>query len=86
MSTIHRVEGQITEVMRDGSIRECDTFTCGHGNELVRVKVGTVNQAPVCLQCMRRICKKCQAEANQTLRCVPFEKRLDLSESRRRPL
>lgn len=64
----------------DGPAVEFDTFTCGHNNELVRVKVGTVNEAPVCLSCMRRICLKCQREANRTLKCVPFEKKLELIE------
>lgn len=65
-------------------IRENDTFTCAHGNEIVRVPAGvdpmTVGQ--YCRCCMKHICEKCAAEMNRTLKCVPFEKLLERWESR----
>lgn len=80
-----RPEGYASITEADGTIsQEYDTFTCGHKNEIVRVKVGMVNEAPRCLTCMRRICLSCQREANLTLKCIPFEKRLEAMESRDR--
>ena len=78
-----RAEGYASVTEADGRVSvEYDTFTCGHGNEIVRVKVGTVNQAPMCMQCMTRICLACQAEAVRTMKCTPFEERLKQMESR----
>lgn len=66
--TVHSGEGKLT--------RESDSFTCAHGNEIVRVAPGTVDQAPRCLRCMGRICLKCQGIANRTLKCDPIEEKL----------
>lgn len=60
---------------------ESDTFTCGHCNSIHVVPVG---QAPpgLCLCCQKHVCVGCLAEMNRTLKCVPFEKRLDAFERR----
>lgn len=61
-------------ITQDGRvITEYDTFTCAHGNEIVRVAVGTVSKAPFCQKCNARICKKCAAIAHASLEHVPTE-------------
>lgn len=65
-------------------IREHDTFTCGHGNEIVRVPDGVDAEKRWrrCLCCMKRLCDACAAEMDRTLKCVPFERRLEILERR----
>jgi hypothetical protein len=66
----------------DGTIsRECDTFTCAHGNEIVRVLPG-ISPGTICHACMGRICDACAAELMKTLRCMPFEQKLEVAEHR----
>lgn len=72
-----RAQGYAIKVDPDRPTVEFDTFTCAHGNELVRVRTGLVNQAPFCMQCMSRICQKCHDIAAQTGECTPFEKKLE---------
>ncbi len=69
----------------DGTVsREQDTFSCAHGNEIVRVAPGHQVDTPVCHRCMGRLCTKCAAEAAQTLRCIPTEQMILNMESRGR--
>lgn len=65
---------------------ENDTFTCAHGNEIVVVPPGmpSVTVGAFCRACMGHICEKCAAEMEKTLKCTPFEKRLEAAESRKR--
>ena len=68
---------------------EHDTFTCHHCNAVV---VCDAPPAPpkggFCLQCMSKICDKCEARpwAAENGKCVPFEKRLEQIEQRGRML
>lgn len=57
--------------------RERDTFTCNHGNELIFVRSGQVNQAPMCMHCMKPICLRCARIASVTGKCTPFEKKIE---------
>jgi hypothetical protein len=72
-----RAQGYATITDPEKPIVERDTFTCAHGNEIIFVRPGMVNQAPMCLKCMKRICKACAATAHATGECSPFEKKLE---------
>lgn len=65
---------------------ENDTFTCAHGNEIVIVPPGIAKQTvgAYCRACGKHICEKCAREMDRTLKCVPFERRLEQMEDRRR--
>lgn len=80
--------GYLTETRNEDNklLSEKDTFTCGHGNEIVEVPPGTasVTVGAFCRMCGKHICDKCAAEMDRTLKCVPFEKRLDAMERRRK--
>jgi hypothetical protein len=75
--------GHIRVELEDGEIREHDTFTCVHGNELVRVPPGVdmMTVGHFCRNCMGHICDSCAEKMNRTLKCVPFEKKLERWES-----
>lgn len=80
-----RPGGYTTVTEEDGTLsREADTFTCAHGNEIVLVPPGhdPMTVGAFCRCCMKQICEKCAAEMNRTLRCIPFEKRLEKMESK----
>lgn len=71
-------------ISRDGQVvEEFDTFTCAHGNEIVRVAPGMAAQAPFCRSCMKHICLKCQGLA-RVHGCVPTELMIMNMERRRR--
>lgn len=63
-------------------IVEMDTFTCGHHNGVVHVPPWRdLDQvSALCFVCQKRICRKCEKERQLTLRCVTFEKRLEMME------
>jgi len=63
---------------------ENDTFTCAHNNELVVVPPGTasITVGSFCRACGQHICDKCTVEMERTLKCVPFEKKLEVMERR----
>jgi len=65
---------------------ENDTFTCNHCNGIVVVPPGTVaiTVGATCLACMKQICEPCAKVMDRTLKCRPFEKRLEEMESRAR--
>lgn len=86
-----RAGGYATVTEGDGRLsREEDTATCAHGNEIVRIAPGHVpkhingDDIDYCCCCKGLLCQKCAAEMNLTLKCVPFEKRLEEMESRHR--
>ena len=64
-----------------------DCFTCAHGNEIVIIKHGNRVEdegGDFCVRCGKLICKGCAEEMQRTLKCVPFERRLEKMESRDR--
>lgn len=76
-----RPGGYASVTEADGTIsRECDTFTCNHCNGIIRCRVGTSTLAPLCKVCMGRICKRCQAVMHMTLKCIPFEAKMEACE------
>ena len=62
--------------------KERDTFTCCHCNRIVIVKPfqNPDEMGGFCRNCMNLMCKTCVDKAT----CTPFEKKLDLWESRSR--
>lgn len=67
-------------VTLDGVItEEQDTFTCKHCNGIVPVKPFQTD-TDSCRVCDGHICPACAGELVRTLKCVPFEKRMDLAE------
>ncbi len=79
---MRRAGGQVTYTNRDGSIEEMDTFTCGHGNEIVKVRPGQdpTTAGGFCRMCMKHICDRCAATGT----CAPFERKLEEMESKAR--
>ena len=65
---------------------ENDTFTCAHCNGIVLVPAGTasITVGSTCLACMKHICEACTVQMDRTLKCVPFEKRLERIENKAR--
>ena len=69
---------------------ENDTFTCAHGNDVVRVLAGHLpkyedgRDIEFCPCCKGPLCKQHALEYNASLKCVPFEARLEQMESRAR--
>lgn len=61
---------------------EMDTFTCGHKNHVVHVPPGIDVDliSAICFVCRKRICMSCERERQRTLRCLTFEKRLEIME------
>lgn len=80
MSKALEAGGQITVTEADGTVRHFDTFTCAHGNEIVKVLPGMISQAPFCRKCMKPICKRCAAIAHNSLEHMPIERWLDAKE------
>jgi hypothetical protein len=71
---------------QDGAIvEETDAYTCGHHNGIVLApkhpKPGD-DMGGFCHRCMQNICGPCADEMARTLKCIPFEKRLDRMESK----
>ena len=60
---------------------EEDTFTCAHCNSIVFVKPGQLD-ADACRACDRHICPPCKGELVRTMKCVPFERKLEIIEAR----
>lgn len=83
-----RPGGWIEFVNRDGSREEYDSYTCGHCNRIKRIPHGTPPEdlGGMCRMCWKHLCKRCAAEMDRTLKCRPFEQRLEESERRRRPI
>ena len=61
---------------------ECDAFSCGHCQFIVRVKAkqDPSEMGGFCRTCMKHICPNCES----TGECKPFEKKLLELESRDR--
>ncbi len=66
---------------------ECDAYTCAHHNGIVLApkhpKPGD-DMDGYCPMCHANICGPCADEMGRTLKCIPFEKRLDKMESKER--
>lgn len=76
--SIHDEEGRL--------LREGDTFTCAHGNEIVRAGVGFSSvEGAFCARCDQRICAKCAREMAKTGDCIPTEKMIQRMENRPTP-
>jgi hypothetical protein len=77
-----------TVIQQDGKADiECDAFSCRHCNGIVRVPLKPQpgdDLGGFCPMCHANICGPCADKLGQTLRCVPFEKRLEAMESRDR--
>lgn len=69
----HKGAGQQT-------LKEYDSFTCGHCNSIVKVKpfCDPADAGGLCKQCMNHICKGCYSKGF----CAPFEEKLRLAEHR----
>ena len=76
--------GCLTIENRDGTIEHWDTFTCCHCNGFVKVppKCPPENMGGHCLMCHKPTCKRCADRQDQIGKCEPFEKWLDMKESR----
>jgi hypothetical protein len=71
--------------------READTFTCGHCqcvvamHDLATGARKDANHIGIrCSACSAMICRSCSSELAKTLKCEPFERRLEAMESRAR--
>lgn len=62
---------------------EEDTFTCSHCNSIVFVAPGQLD-ADACRACDRHICPPCKGELVRTMKCVPWEKRMEAMEREHR--
>lgn len=67
---------------------ENDTFTCHHCNGIVIVPPGQImlTTGATCRACMRQVCDRCAGEMDRTLKCTPFEAKMERMESRDRLL
>lgn len=86
------------QTISDAPIVERDTIKCGHCQAIVTVKPGTASTVYLvqdltqpgfpwreepgafCRVCMRAVCLRCHADG----RCLPWERRLAIAESRHR--
>ena len=76
------------QVIGEGGV-ERDTLTCNHCQRQVIItpdKGCESMRLGRCGACHRTICLKCAADLARTLKCVTFEQRLDVLESRHRLL
>lgn len=72
-----------------GGDRERDTLTCSHCQRQVVIAPVTGSDTSAqrldrCGQCHKTICTPCAAELTRTLKCAPWEARLDAIERRAR--
>lgn len=76
-------QGYATISHPDGQVKEIDTFTCCHCNEVVfvRERCDPIELGGFCTLCMKHTCPKCSTQS-----CTPFEKRLEEMERRDRLL
>ena len=70
-----------------GGRYERDTLTCLHCQFVIEVQPDKGADSPRmrldrCGQCHATICRKCAAELARSMKCAPFEKRLEMTESR----
>ncbi len=82
---MRRPQGYATTHVDGVLVEEQDTFTCGHCNAIVPVLPGQVDTFS-CKKCDSHICNGCAAVLAATLKCVPFEKKLDRVERAARNL
>ncbi len=64
-----------------GTVKERDTFTCFHCNNIVIVeyKADPESLGGFCRLCMKNVCKNCLGQG-----CLPFEKKLEQMEAQDR--
>jgi hypothetical protein len=81
---VRRPGGYLLITEADGSKRAADTFTCKHCNSIVVVpaKASPAESGGWCGRCAAPVCARCAGAG----RCTPFEKKLELAESRARML
>lgn len=75
--------GALLVTLEDGREYARDTYSCNHCNAVVVVEPGDV-PAGLCLVCHKHVCAACLAVMNRTLRCVPFEAKIEAMERRDR--
>ena len=75
-----RSRGYAVTTLDGATIEEEDTYTCGHCNAIVPVAPFQTD-TDSCLRCDHHICPKCVAELVRTLKCVPFEARIEKLEA-----
>ncbi len=76
-----RAQGYACLVDPETGIRECDTHTCNHCQQLVHVRPNKRIEevGDICRGCMKVICLNCAGRG-----CTPFLKQLDIMEARAR--
>ena len=76
---MRRPQGYATVTLDGRVVEEIDTFTCKHCGGIVPVAPGQVD-TDSCRICDSHICKHCAGELARTMRCVPFERRMEAVE------
>ena len=72
-------QGYASVVMDGMLVDEQDTFTCGHCNAIVMVLPGQTD-TDSCRACDSHICHACAGALRSSMKCVPFEQRMDVAE------
>lgn len=69
-------QGYATITYPEGTVKECDTFSCSHCNRIVHMPVTKkIEQVgDFCRSCMKMICAEC---AEKRI-CSPFLKKLEI--------
>jgi hypothetical protein len=70
------------EISGPNGVEEYETFTCGHGGEIVKVphKAPPEQLGGICKVCMSMVCAKCL----ETGKCDPLEEKMKRIEDRAR--
>ena len=74
-----RPQGYAQLIGAGRTVKECDTMTCSHCNNIVHIKpmCDPAEVGGLCKMCMKYICPSCVGKG-----CVPFEKKLQEQEAR----
>jgi hypothetical protein len=85
---MRRAEGhyEIIDPTLSGGKAESDTIQCAHCNghfDVIPYR-DPVSDHGICLCCLHFICEGCADEMDRTLKCVPFERRLERLEAQDR--
>jgi hypothetical protein len=78
-----KAEGIAVTTMPYGEVTECQTFTCGHCQAIVKVQPGIGSASDgtgLCKVCMSMVCKRCNAAG----KCTPWEEQMEKIEARDR--